>query len=88
MSTKEIQEDKKLREVIDKIFYIVDYHNIKTANGIRKFILTRNYNEEDIKLFKDVFEKYDELNIYNLCLFYKKNLIKNMEELINKIKGK
>lgn len=79
--------DDRLLALVDKLLYIVNYHKLENALDLRKFIYTKNFNEEEYKKMKKLFDMYGEQNIFNCIFFYKENAIKNKSALIKKIKG-
>lgn len=82
-----MEEDERILNVADKLLYYIESHKIKNAMFLKKFIYTHNFDEEDMKNMKDVFNKYDEMNVYNCVLFYNEGIIKDKNDLLKKIKG-
>ena len=80
-------KNNNIDEVIEKLLYIVKSHNIKKAIDLKKFIYTRNFSEEDFLKMKKVFQKYDEMNVFNCIIFYNNDVIRDKSILIKKIKG-
>jgi len=82
------KEDQKIIDVVKKLSNIIKYHKIKNATDLKKYIYTHNFSEENMKLMKDVFDEYGEINVFNSVLSYcnvkKENTEKN---LVKKIKG-
>ena len=81
-------KDKNISIVVKKLANIIKYHKIKNAADLKKYVYTRNFSEENMKLMKEVFAEYGELNVFNLVLLYSNIKKENTEKnLIKKIKG-
>ena len=83
-----MDNDQNIKIVVKKLANIIKYHKIENAIDLKKYIYTHNFSEENMKLMKDVFNEYGEINVLNSVLLYcnvkKENTEKN---LIKKIKG-
>lgn len=83
-----MSNDQKIIRVIKRLVNIIKYHKIESVLDLKKYIYTHNFSEETMKLMKEVFNEYGEIDVLNSVLSYcsvkKKNTEKN---LIKKIKG-
>lgn len=76
-----------LKYTIDKLIYYIKNNKLNNSQELKKFIYTHNLSEEKIVNFKNSFNKYGEMNIYNCVFLYLNKRIKNKEDLIKMIKG-
>ena len=83
-----MSNDNNIKAVVKKLVNIIKYHKIKSAVDLRKYIYTHNFSEETMKLMKQVFSEYGEINVFNSVLLYCDVKADNTEKnLIKKIKG-
>lgn len=79
--------NNSLEYTIEKLVYYIKKNGLINAQELKKFVYIHNLSEEKIVNFKNSFNKYGEMNIYN-CIFLRINKkIKNKEDLIKMIKG-
>ena len=81
-------DDHELSDIVKKLINIVKYHKIESPADLKKYVYTHNFSEEVMKLMKQIFDEYGEINVLNSVLSYysikKGNTEKN---LVKKIKG-
>ena len=83
-----MNNDNNITAVVKKLVNIIKYHNITNAKDLKKYIYTHNFSEDTMKVIKDVFNEYGEINVLNSVLTYYDVKEKNTEKnLIKKIKG-
>ena len=83
-----MDNDQNIKIVVKKLANIIKYHKIESAIELRKYIYTHNFSEETMKVMKQVFNEYGELNVFNSVLSYCSIKDDNTEKnLIKKIKG-
>jgi len=83
-----VNNDKNIKTVVKKLVNIIKYHKIKSALDLKKYVYTHNFSEETMKVIKQVFNEYGEINVLNSVLTYCNVKEGNTEKnLIKKIKG-
>ena len=83
-----MDNDQNIKIVVKKLANIIKYHKIENAIELRKYIYTHNFSEETMKVMKQVFNEYGEINVFNSVLSYCSIKVDNTEKnLIKKIKG-
>ena len=83
-----MSNDQNIKIVVKKLSNIIKYHKIKSAVDLKKYIYTHNFSEETMKVMKQVFSEYGEINVFNSVLAYCNVKENNTEKnLIKKIKG-
>lgn len=83
-----MDNDQNIKIVVKKLASIIKYNKIESAIELKKYIYTHNFSEETMKIMKDVFNEYGEINVLNSVLSYCNVKEENTEKnLIKKIKG-